>query len=104
MAELVSCLLFDGDTVTVSKIPQEERVPWLEIESSYWWVRISTFWNQVIYDFILPLMLFVCFSALSSWRINEANFKGGRDQWSSSRLLHTSANGTASEICSNGKM
>ncbi|KAI1714698.1 sulfotransferase domain-containing protein [Ditylenchus destructor] len=27
MAELISCMVFEGDTETVSKIPQEERVP-----------------------------------------------------------------------------
>uniref|UniRef100_A0A915EFP9 Sulfotransferase domain-containing protein n=1 Tax=Ditylenchus dipsaci TaxID=166011 RepID=A0A915EFP9_9BILA len=32
MAELVSGMAFGGDTEAISKIPQEERAPWLELE------------------------------------------------------------------------
>jgi len=47
MAELVSAMVFGGDTELLSKIPQEERVPWLELENNYWWVKISNFCNRL---------------------------------------------------------
>uniref|UniRef100_A0A7E4VK25 Sulfotransfer_1 domain-containing protein n=1 Tax=Panagrellus redivivus TaxID=6233 RepID=A0A7E4VK25_PANRE len=39
MAELVSALNYSGDTDKLTKLRQDERVPWLELDNSYWWIK-----------------------------------------------------------------
>ncbi|CAD5234583.1 unnamed protein product [Bursaphelenchus xylophilus] len=40
MTEIVSALHYGGDTDALKKVRQDERVPWLELEHSYWWVKM----------------------------------------------------------------
>jgi hypothetical protein len=47
MAELVSALAYGGDTAALSKVRQDERVPWLELENDYLWVNLFYRWNRM---------------------------------------------------------
>ena len=46
MAELVSALLYEGDMEALSKVRQDERVPWLELDNDYPWVSLFYNWNR----------------------------------------------------------
>lgn len=47
MAELASALAYNGDTNAVKNVRQDVRVPWLELENDYWWIRIFHFWSRL---------------------------------------------------------
>ena len=46
MAELLSALNYNGDTEELCKLRQDERVPWLELDSEYWWIKVFYQWKR----------------------------------------------------------
>lgn len=47
MAELASALAYNGDTEAVKNVRQDVRVPWLELENDYWWIRVFHLWSRL---------------------------------------------------------
>jgi len=47
MAELVSAINYFGNTEELKKLRQDARVPWLELDTQYWWVQAFYKWNKL---------------------------------------------------------
>jgi len=50
MAELVSALNYNGNTEELCMLRQDERVPWLELDSEYWWIKCFYQWKRLFGD------------------------------------------------------
>jgi hypothetical protein len=47
ISELASALAYNGNTEEVKHVRQDVRVPWLELENDYWWVRVFHWWSRL---------------------------------------------------------
>lgn len=71
MSELISALLYKGDIQTLRTQSLEARVPWLELESEHWWIkmvyqfeRILRFFKPTIENCQTKPLKRVCFTHL----------------------------------------
>uniref|UniRef100_A0A914V7C3 Sulfotransferase domain-containing protein n=1 Tax=Plectus sambesii TaxID=2011161 RepID=A0A914V7C3_9BILA len=46
VSELVSAIVHNGDTEAIKAKRQHERVPWLELNTDYAWVKLYDFWQS----------------------------------------------------------
>lgn len=44
---MASALAYNGNTEEVKHVRQDVRVPWLELENDYWWVRVFHWWSRL---------------------------------------------------------
>lgn len=64
MTEIISALHYEGDTDALKKYRQDERVPWLELENDYWWVKMFYQWHKDEADQSKPRKRRVAFTHL----------------------------------------
>lgn len=55
MSELISSIIYEGDTDILNKFRQEVRVPWLELDQEVWWIRSILKWGRMLGDTRLTL-------------------------------------------------